>query len=80
MLQQHLSYYPAPDRREEILSKQVQRINKLNMAGGKIQWFSGNQYFIKVKWNSKWWDLEQLVSWGVYPQLDVERDIEEFLK
>lgn len=80
MLEQARSFYGKHDRREEKLSKQVNRINKLNMAGGKIQWFSGQNYHIKVKWNSKWWDLEQLVEWNVYPQLDVTRDIEEFLK
>ena len=79
MLQQARSMYYPQDRREAILSKQYQRINYLNQRGGKVQWFSGQCYYIKVKWNAKWYDLEQLVAWGVYPELDVSKPVEDFV-
>ena len=79
MLQQARSMYYPQDRREAILSKQYQRINYLNQRGGKIKWFSGGEYYIKVKWNAKWYDLEQLVAWGVYPELDVSKPVEDFV-
>ncbi len=79
MLQQARSMYYPQDRREAILSKQYQRINYLNQRGGKVQWFSGQCHHIKVKWNAKWYDLEQLVAWGVYPELDVSKPVEDFV-
>lgn len=79
MLQQARSMYYPQDRREAILSKQYQRINYLNQRGGKIMWMSSQNYHVKVKFNGKWWNLEELVENGVYPQLDISKPVEDFV-
>lgn len=75
MLEQGRKMYTEHDRRTEVVSLQLQRINELVQRGSKIRWFDGQNYFIKVNWNGGWHTVEDMVERGIYPELDITKEL-----